>query len=472
MELCISFQVWMQPFALVFSPPCFELWSTLMTGWVLSPRTRFVSDMIVSSDATCNGAWGNYYRFFNRYKWSLDQVFRQLLSLIIHRFFPAGVLITLVVDDTLFRKRGLGLFGVGMHHDPLISSKSKKLTSWGHNWVVVSVIVQGLPWAPDIAWSLPVGFRLYVNRQGVTKGKKNKNKTKNKSTGGKAKAQNKKKATSQKKADGHQTRPELAVQMLQQIGRWFPDRTFLVTGDSLYGGQSVVQHLPSNMQMISRAPLDAALFAPAPLPSENKQGRPRKKGDRLPTIDEWANDPRSRWTTLDFDEYGLHSKLRWKHQDALYYTVGKSRVMRIVLVEDLSGKRGRQVFFCTTTQYGVPFILRTYAKRWSIEVTFENSKQLLGIADPAVRKEEAVRRTAPMAGLLYSLIVLWFDEEGHLHVQFPDRPWYKSKLAPSFGDMLTTLRRMSWEEKTNVAAHQGRLKSVLTQLTYFLSLAG
>lgn len=465
MELCTSFQQWMQPFAHVFSPACYALWTTLSTGWILSQRTRFVSDMIVSSDATRKGVWANYYRFFNRYKWSLDKVCRQLLSLIIKRFFPLGAVIFLAVDDTLFRKRGLGLFGVGMHHDPLLSSKGKKLTSWGHNWVVVTVVIQGLPWAPNIAWSLPIAFRLYVNQQGVTKGKK-KNQSKN------ANGKNKKKQASWKKAAGHRTRPELALELLKLIAEWFPDRTFLVSGDSLYGGKSVVRHLPSNMELISRAPQNAALYAPAPQPLKKNVGRPRKKGHRLPSIDEWANDPRSPWTTYSFDEYGLHSQLRWKHQDALYYTAGGSRLMRIVLVEDLSGKRGRQVFFCTSIQFHVPFILRTYAKRWSIEVTFENCKQSLGIADPANRKEKAVRRTAPMAGVLYSLIVLWFDATGHQHVQFPDRPWYDHKRTPSFGDMLTTLRRMSWEEKVMVAENQGTLKKALAQLTYFLSLAG
>ena len=52
------------------------------------------------------------------------------------------------VDDTLCRKRGLTLYGAGMHHDPLISSRSKRLVSWGHDWVVLCLIIaspSGLP---------------------------------------------------------------------------------------------------------------------------------------------------------------------------------------------------------------------------------------------------------------------------------------------------------------------------------------
>jgi hypothetical protein len=43
--------------------------------------------------------------------------------------------------------------------------------------------------------------------------------------------------------------------------------------------------------------------------------------------------------------------------------------------------------------------------------------------------------------------VLWFDTVGHEWVRFPQRPWYRRKREPSFQDMVTTLRRKSWEEK-------------------------
>jgi len=52
-----------------------------------------------------------------------------------------------------------------------------------------------------------------------------------------------------------------------------------------------------------------------------------------------------------------------------------------------------------------------------------------------------------MALVLYSLVVLWFDETGHALLKFPERPWYRRKREPSFQDMVTALRRESWLEK-------------------------
>lgn len=411
-------------------------------------------------------AFVRFYRFFNRFEWCIDKVFECLAKLIVKTLLKAGALISLAVDDTVCRKKGLGMFGAGMHHDPLLSSKGMKIMSWGHDWVVVSIVVHGFTWAPDLAFSLPIGFRLYRNKQGLTKGQK-----KNKRAAKKSSAKGKRKPAAKTPAN-HKTRPELAVELLQLIAGWFPERSFVVTGDSLYGGKSVAGQLPENMDLISRTSPKAALYERAPALT-GKRGRPRKKGDRLPTLDEWAADDGHRWTTTKFDTYGLHATLRWKRREALYYGVTGSRLVSVILVKDVSGKRGRQTFFCTNTNWSLSFILATYARRWSIEVTFENMKQHLGFSDAANRKEKAVRRTAPMAGLLFSLIVLWFNKHGHERVEFPDRPWYRRKQFPSFADMLTTLRRMSWEEMSGGAdCEPGTNKKILTRLISFVSLAG
>lgn len=470
MELCSSFRVLFELFTHAFSPSCLCLWTDLMTGWVLSHRHRFVSDLIVSADATRRRCFSSYYRFFNRFNWSLDLVFQQVARLIVATLVPADAVITLAIDDTLCRKRGLGLFGAGMHHDPLLSSKKMKLVSWGHDWVVVTVVVQGLPWAPPIAFALPVGFRLYVNRQGVTKGQQKDKRSARKASGKTAKTSSK--TAAHASTTNHKTRPELAVELISLFASWFPDRRIVVVGDSLYSGKSVVQHLPSNVDLIGRAVPNAALYERPPRPTGHV-GRPRKRGARLPSIDEWADDPRAPWTTLKIHQYGLRTTLRWKRQEALYYGVGKERLMSMILVEDLEGQRGRQLFFCTNTNWSLQFILRTYALRWSIEVTFENLKQLLGFADAANWTEKAVRRTAPMAGVVFSLIVVWFDRVGHRHVEYPHRPWYPQKAWPSFGDMLTTVRRLTFEEKLEVCRGNGPAeKSVIRQLVYFLTLAG
>jgi hypothetical protein len=62
--------------------------------------------------------------------------------------------------------------------------------------------------------------------------------------------------------------------------------------------------------------------------------------------------------------------------------------------------------------------------------------------DPQNQADRAVTRTAPFAGLIYALVVLWYAAEVRAGAAptWPTRPWYRTKATPSFVDMLTTLR--------------------------------
>ena len=100
-------------------------------------------------------------------------------------------------------------------------------------------------------------------------------------------------------------------------------------------------------------------------------------------------------------------------------------------------------------------VITWYAQRRSLEVTFHDSKQHLGFEEPQGWSRKAVERTAPVAMLLYSLIVLWFAREGHRVYKPLDCPWYTTKTAPSFADMLATLRRQSMRQKVLSLALRG-----------------
>ena len=51
------------------------------------------------------------------------------------------------------------------------------------------------------------------------------------------------------------------------------------------------------------------------------------------------------------------------------------------------------MFYYTRLDWDARQVLSAYACRWAIEVTFENSKQFLGLEDPADRLPQAVQRT-------------------------------------------------------------------------------
>jgi len=455
MELTHSFLPLLQNFLPVFTNPTYATFVAIVTGWILSHRHRYVTEVIFSGGNVGKGHWCRFHRFFSHAAWDLDTLSLHLAKLIVTILAPNATL-SWSVDDTLCRKRGLTLYGAGMHYDPLISSRSKRLVSWGHDWVVLCLIIKKPFWAPTKVFALPVAMRLYRNRQGLTKGKKRRGKS-----------------SKAKRDPNHRTRPELALELIHLVAKWFPKDQILISGDSAYGGKSILSYLPPNADLISHVHPDGALYEQAPPKQEGTKGRHRKKGKRLPKMKQWAEDPNQPWTELKFNQFGLHATLAVKTIQALYYTAGGDRLLTIVLVRDTEGKRPDQMFYCTRLDWTARQILSAYACRWAIECTFENCKQLLGLEDPANRLPKAVQRTAPMALIIYSLVIVWFHQTGHQSVRFPFSPWYPKKQEPSFADMLTTLRRVSYEEKTEgPPSRRCPLITLVAQLTELLSRAG
>jgi len=144
---------------------------------------------------------------------------------------------------------------------------------------------------------------------------------------------------------------------------------------------------------------------------------------------------------MTLDVYGRHERARVATRVALWYRTAGARPVRVVAVEPLSTGRPVQAFYSTVTEASPADVLTWYARRWAMEVAIQEAKGRLGFEEPQGWTRRAVERTAPMAMLLYALIVLWFAVEGHRHCHFPHRPWYRQKHDPSFADMLTTLRR-------------------------------
>src|SRR5580698_9023188 len=261
MELTQSFLDLLANFGSVFTAPTFQTFVQICSGWVLSHRHRFITDVIFSGGNIANGHWSRFHRFFSDAAWDLDTLNMLLALLVVRILSPTGIIL-LAVDDTLCRKRGLTIYGAGMHHDPLISSKSKPLVSWGHDWVVLSILIVHPFWAPTKVFTLPIAERLYKNLQGLTKGKK-------KLTSANSTTPSQRPVKKTKPPADHRTRPQLAVELISLAAAWFPQRDILVSGDSAYGGKSVLAKLPANVHLISHVHSKGALFAPLPPVNHN-----------------------------------------------------------------------------------------------------------------------------------------------------------------------------------------------------------
>jgi DDE superfamily endonuclease len=425
MELVPSFLVLLQGLSRTMTAPTFASLTTIVTGWVFAGR-RTVTRMILAAGDAADKHFSSYHRLFSAARWSLDALGLAVFDLI-EPFLGSDVM--LGIDDTLARKRGQKMFGTGMHHDPLLSSRGKAIMNWGHSWVVLGVIVE-LPFRRGHYFCLPILFRLYLNKKSAAKHRR-----------------------------AYRTRPELAVELLGVLCNHRKNKRFHAVADSAYGGQSVLCFLPDNCDLTSRLVKDARLYA---APGERKKGagRPRVRGERLPTPQAMLAQ---RCRRVKLSIYGRTEHARLADQLA-YVHAAPDRPLRIVAAEAIQGGRGQEAFYSTCHNATAEQVIGWYAMRWSIEVANHDSKQALGFEQPQGWSRRAVERTAPMAMLLYSLVVLWFAREGHRRWQPLACPWYTTKTEPSFADMLNTLRRLSIRQQISTWALAGPGSRKIQQL--------
>ena len=240
--------------------------------------------------------------------------------------------------------------------------------------------------------------------------------------------------------------------LLRVLCQRFPQRQFHAVADSTYGGQSVLNHLPTNCDLTSRLLQNARLYGAAPARQPGQKGRPRQRGPQLPTPAQLVQR-QAKHHTLAW--YGRRDRVRLVDLVAYVYAAPE-RPLRVVAVESLTGGRPRQAFYSTCVRATALEVLTWYAQRWAIEVAFHDSKQHLGFEEPQNWTRRAVQRTAPLALLLYGLIVVWFGQGGHREYRAEKRPWYPQKAVPSFADMLTTLRRCNIRAEVLTCGLQGR----------------
>lgn len=397
---------WFEKLSPAFTKPSLCNALIIFLGWVQICGGHAVTGALVAAGVAGRRHHEAFHRFFSRSKWSTDELGR-LLFLNILALLPATATIEVVIDDTLAKKSGPKIFGLGTHVDPVQSTRKHTILAFGHVWVVLSVVLL-LPFSKR-PWALPVLFRLYRSEKDCTR-----------------------------RRTRHRTKPELAHEMLEVLLGWAGGRRVRVAADAAYSNRPVLHGLTDRLTFVGAMRPDVALRA-APETSEHG----RRYGAPLPKPKEILADPSYPWHTCTVNMYGHAQTIRYKTIDAYWQRVTRSTLLRIVYVKTSTGDHKQRVFFSTDPTMSVPEILETYARRWSTEVCFRDLKQEFGFEDSQARKRKAVERTAPFVGYCYTTLVLWFTAgawESPL-AKPPVRPWYTQKQQLCFTDIVRCARR-------------------------------
>lgn len=395
-----------------FTRPSFHNFVQVALGWLVVPGRHGVGAALVAGRVSGRRHHASFHRLFSQARWEPEEVGRWLFARVVSRLCEAAP-VALALDDTLAHKKGPKVFGLGAHLDAVRSTRRHRVFAFGHVWVVLAVVVP-LPFSTR-QWALPVLFRLYrTKRECARNGQRYRKKT------------------------------ELAREMLEVVAGWVEGRRCEIAADAAYCNDTVTRGLASNLVLFGRMRPDAVLTAlPHECEGPRPAGRPRVRGQRLPTPLALARARDTPWREVQATLYRARRTVRYTECVAQWYRACGTRLLKVVIVPVSTGTQEVQAFFCTDPALDAAYLLERYASRWGIEVTFRDLKQHLGFAESSARTPRAVQRTAPFVGLLYTLVVLWYAECGHRSPfdVWPCRPWYARKRHPSFEDMLWAVRR-------------------------------
>ena len=405
------------PFAPLFSRRVWCHAQSLLLGAILTPGARTVTAALRVMGLAMEHRFTNYHRVLNRATWSALQASRILLGLLVARLVPPGAPIVLGADDTVERRSGRQITAKGCYRDAVRSTKKHVIRCFGLKWVVMMLLVP-VPWARRV-WALP--FLTALCRP----------------------VEQAQAATAQDQrglgpADDAASAP-LAPRTAVGVGRrWRLCRRLAGAGlREEPGGHGLAPALGCRA-------VSPASASPA------GQARPSTVEGQAPTP--LASLGGTRRYALGNGGSGLvrrpTQKLWVFSHTALWHTRGLPPVdIRFVLVGDPEGKLRMEAFFCTDLQATPVQILEWVVMRWSVEVTFEEGRALLGLETQRQWSDQAIARTTPVLLGLFSLVTLLALQLSHDgQIPVPVTAWYH-KAEPTFSDCLGLVRHHLWRAR-------------------------
>jgi hypothetical protein len=433
-----------------FTQPSFQTHIEVLLGWVmcLGKRTEYGVFQTIQADTPVSRKerhpFDRFYNFFSRSAWTVRDLARQVAVAIVVGLNPRGVLY-LVVDDTLLHKRGKHVYGLGWFRDAVASTAKRVATASGNHWVVVGLAIC-IPGTSKI-YCLPIHAMLHLAGK------------------------------------NHKSEAMLAKEMLQDILAWFPDRKLVFIGDGAYSAKNLLGDLDPRVTYVGVMRADAALYDPiVPKQPKSKRGRKPDKGPRLPNPKEAvkkADGNRSgrrpwAWQTVTARAYGVTRRLRVLSFQAVWPEVHGLLPILVVLVRDPLGTFQDKYLFTTDVHADLSWVISTFSRRWSIEVAFKSSKQVMKIQAPQHWCQQSIEKLSPWVWLMQSLISLWYFTDGHKlpAAQAARRRFGEWDTEWSLAHMLRILRTAIFADTINPdSATKADLCQLLDDLENYLNLA-
>jgi hypothetical protein len=127
-------------FSPLFTAPSLRTFTMLACGFLAHSGQRTVCGMLTGAGLSRLWPHDRAHYFFSRGRWSPDELGICAAKLVIALLVPDGEPAEVLIDDTLFRRRGKKVWAASWFHDGSAAGPAK--TGYGNNWGVLAVRVR------------------------------------------------------------------------------------------------------------------------------------------------------------------------------------------------------------------------------------------------------------------------------------------------------------------------------------------
>jgi len=383
--------------------------------------------------------WSADYRLCSRSPWNPHQLFDPIFDRLPALLASPSAPVIAALDDTLCKKTGRHIPGVGMARDPMSPPFHVNLC-YGLRFVQVSLLVRPIQ-APGAARALPVRFDFAPP---ACKPKKN--------------------AASEahdayKKEKKLRALPLAGLAAITSVRRSLDERAetalrqLIMSGDGSYTNKAVLRDLPPRTTFIGRIRKDAKLHLPLPEREGAIVGRPRLYGPQAPTPEQILKDDSIPVVHIHCFAAGQLREIPVKVFGPVYWRkAGVDLPLLLVVIKPLGYRlcigskllyRQPAFLICTDVNLDLQVLVQSYIYRWEIECNHRDEKSLLGVAQGQVRSPQAVSRLPQLQVAGYSLLLLasLLSSGFQRTADYLPLPKWRSQAArPSLLDLLNLLR--------------------------------
>jgi hypothetical protein len=390
---------------------------------------------LLATNGQLQSDWSADYRLYSRHRIEPAELFSQLRKGV-QQSLDTQEALTVAMDDSILRKSGRKIPGVGYRRDPLSPPFHVNLVR-GMRFVQLSALSRQ---RDGFSRMIPIDFQqaplpVRPSRQASAE-------------------QQQAYKTALAAANINCVGLERVTTLRRQLDEdpCLPARHLRLVVDGRFTNAKLLKNLPPNTTLIGRIRRDAKLFW---LPQgQAATGRKRLYGQAAPTPQELLSDPGVEFQLLQAQLGARSCQFRVKLLGPLRaLQAGGNQNLQLLVIAPLGYRlrKGSKLLYrqpafliCTDPELDSQSLLQSYLWRWDIEINFRDQKTLLGIGEAQVRNPHSVQSQPALAVAAYGLLLL---AAAQANLQALSQPKWRPDSEPkrlSTASLINLLRHELW----------------------------